>query len=166
MAVATSTLLIASLAATAVGTGVSAYNQYQAGKAQQSLSNYNAAVSDQAAVDTARDGRIAANAQRAQNERLKARQRALYAKAGVSIATGSPLMVQVEQAGELEMAALEQEQQANSQAAKLRQQAVLDRMQGSAAKKAGGLNAMATVLQGAGQATQTGIQYNHYKGVS
>jgi hypothetical protein len=161
MAIATSTLLIAGLAATAVGTGVAAYSARQAGKAQQSLNNYNAAVSDQAALDAARDGRIAANAQRAQNQRIKARQRALFAKAGVVSATGSPLLVQVEQAGELEMAALEQEQQANSQAARLRSQAVMDRMSGAAARKAGNLNSTATILQGVGSAVST---YGAYKG--
>ena len=160
------TLLIAGIAATAVGTGVSAYSQYQAGKSQEALAKYNAAVSDQAALDAARDGRAAANVQRAQNARLQARQRALYAAAGVNIDTASPLMVRAQQAGELEMAALEQELQANSQAARLRSQAVLDRMQGTAARRAGTLGAAATVLQGAGQIAQTGMQYRAYKGIS
>lgn len=163
MAVTTTGLLIAGLVASTVGTGVAAYSAQQAGKAQQSLNNYNAAINDQAALDAARDGRIAANAQRAQNERIKARQRALYAKAGVVTATGSPLLVQVEQAGELEMAALEQEQQANSKAAQLRSQAVLDRMSGSIARRTGNLNAAATVLQGIGSATQMGLAYKGVK---
>lgn len=153
------TLLITALAATAVGTGVSAYSQIQAGKAQQSLNNYNAAVNDQAALDASRDARIKANAQRANAEAIKSRQRALYAKAGVVTATGTPLLVQVAQAGELEMAALEQEQAGNSEAARLRQQAVLDRMSGKAARRAGGLGAAATILQGAGQAASIGLAY-------
>lgn len=41
--------IITAVALTAVGTGVNAYSQYQAGKAQQGLSNYNAAVTQQAA---------------------------------------------------------------------------------------------------------------------
>jgi len=159
MAIATTTLLVASLAATAVGAGISAYSSYQAGKAQQSLNNYNAAVNDQAALDASRDARIKANAQRAQAEAIKGRQRALYAKAGVVSATGTPLLVQVAQAGELEMAALEQEQAGNSEAARLRQQAVLDRMSGKIARKAGGLNATATILQGVGSMAQTGLAY-------
>lgn len=43
------TLAIASIAASAVGTGVSAYSASQAGKAQQSLANYNASVTQSAA---------------------------------------------------------------------------------------------------------------------
>lgn len=158
------TLLISSLALTAVGTGISAYSSYQAGKAQQSLNNYNASVNDQAAADAARDGKILAANARAKNEAIKARQRALYAKAGVVSATGTPLLVQVQQAGELEMGALEVEQQANAKAAQLRQQAVLDRMAGKIARTTGGLNAAATVLTGAGQATSTLTNYRLYKG--
>lgn len=159
------TLLITAIAATVIGTGISAYSSYQAGKAQQSLNNYNAAVNDQAALDAARDGKILANQQRQKNEAIKARQRALYAKAGVVTATGSPLMVQVAQAGELEMGALESEQQANVKAAQLRQQAQLDRMAGKIARTSGTLNAAATVLQGAGQAANTGMNYQLYRGV-
>lgn len=163
MAIGTTALLVASLVATAVGTGVSAYAANQAGKAQQSLNNYNAALSDQSAMDAARDSRIKANAQRAQAEKIKARQRALYAKAGVVSATGTPLMVQVAQAGELEMAALEQEQAGNAEAARLRSQAVLDRMSGSAARRAGNLNATATILQGIGSAASIGMSYKGAK---
>lgn len=164
MAVATSTLLIASLVATTVGTGVVAYNQYQQGKAARALGNYNAQVSEQAALDAARDGRAAANAQRAKNEAIKARQRALFAKAGVNLSSGSPLMLQVAQAGELELAALETEQQAESNAAKLRTQAVLDRMGANSAYRAGLIGASGTILQGVGTATNTAL-IGRYKGV-
>lgn len=163
MAVTTVGLLITGLVASLAGTGVSAYSAIQAGKAQQSLNNYNAALSDQSAMDAARDSRIKANAQRAQAEKIKARQRALYAKAGVVSATGTPLLVQVAQAGELEMAALEQEQAGNAEAARLRSQAVLDRMSGSAARRAGNLNATATILQGVGSAAQIGMAYKGAK---
>lgn len=159
MALASSTLLVTALAATAVGTGVSAYSQYQAGKSQQALNNYNAKLNEQAALDASRDARIKANAQRAQAEAIKGRQRALYAKAGVVSATGTPLLVQVAQAGELEMAALEQEQAGNSEAARLRSQAVLDRMSGKIARRSGNLGAAATILQGVGSAASIGLAY-------
>lgn len=159
MAIGTTALLVTALTATAVGTGVSAYNQYQAGKAQQALNNYNAQVNEQVAADTARDARIKANAQRAENERLKARQRALYAKAGVVLGTGTPLLTQVAQAGELEMAALEVETAGNVEAARLRTQAVLDRMAGKSASRAGTLGAAGTILQGIGQASSIGLAY-------
>lgn len=164
MAITTTGLLVAGLVASAVGTGVSAYSSYQQGKAQQRLNNYNAAVNDQAALDRQRDARIAANAQRAQAQRLMARQRSLWAKAGVVGSTGTPLLVQAEQAGELELAALETERTGNVQAGQLRQQAVLDRMAGKAARTAGNLNAAATILQGAGSMATTAA-YGKYNGI-
>lgn len=165
MAIATSTALLIAAGASVVGAGVSAYSAAQQGKAQQSLNNYNAAVNDQAALDAQRDSRIKANVQRAQAQAIKARQRALYAKAGVVSATGTPLLVQVEQAGELEMAALEEETAGNTQAARLRTQAVLDRMAGKAARTGGNLSAAATILQGTAQAAGYGAQYAKYKGI-
>jgi hypothetical protein len=178
MAVATSTLLIASLAATAVGTGISAYSQYQAGKAQQKLNEYNAQMSDynakvqeQAALDRSRDARIAANAQRAQSLKLMARQRALWAKAGVVGSSGTPLLVQAEQAAQLEMGALETERTGNIEAGRMRQQAVLDRMQATSSRMAGkyarsaaNLNAAGTILQGAGSVAG-GAAYGRYNGI-
>lgn len=165
MAVTTTGLLIAGLATSVVGTGVAAYSAYQQGKAQQGLANYNAAVNEQAALDTQRDGRIAAQQTRAQNRKQLARTRALYAKAGVVVGTGTPLLVQVEQAGELEMRALEVQQQSNAQAAQLRQQAAFDRVGGSVAKRAGTLNTAATILQGASSAAAAGTNYRLYKGI-
>lgn len=150
MAIATSTALLIAAGATAVGAGVAAYSSYQSGQATKRLMNYNAALADQDAKVRERDGRILANAQRQQNLRLMARQRALYGKAGVNM-TGSPLLVQAEQAGQLEMAALEVERQGSIEAGRARQQAVLDRMQGKAAARAGTLNAAGTILQGTGQ---------------
>ena len=152
------TLAIISTAVTAVGSGVSAYNSYQSGKATERLNNYNADLADQQAADTERDGRILANAQRAKNQKMQARQRALYAKGGVVTGTGSPLLVQAEQAGEMEMAALEVERTADAKAARLKSQAVLDRMAGKNARSAGNLNAAATLLSGAGKVGYQGAQ--------
>lgn len=152
------TLLIASVAATAIGAGVSAYSSYQSGQATQRLMNYNAKLAEQDAMVRERDGRILSNAQRDQNRRLLARQRALYAKSGVDM-TGTPLLVQAEQAGQLEMAALEVERQGSIEAGRARQQATLDRMQGRAASRAGTLNAAGTILQGASSVASYGIQY-------
>jgi hypothetical protein len=150
---------------TAVGAGVSAYSSYQQGKAAQKLNNYNASVADQAAADKARDGRILANNQRQQNQKLLSRQRALRAKSGVVGNTGTPLLVAADQAAQLEMGALETEITANSEASRLRQQAVADRMAGKSARRAGNLGAAATILQGAGSIASMGANYGMYKGV-
>lgn len=151
MAIATSTALLIAAGATLVGGGVAAYSSYQAGKATDSLMKYNADLANQDAIVKERDGRILANAQRLQNQRLLARQRSLYAKAGVNM-TGTPLLVEAEQAGQLEMAALEVERTASIEAGRYRTQAVINRMQGSAARRGANLQAVGTILQGSGQA--------------
>lgn len=146
------TLAVVAITASAVGAGVSAYGQYQQGKAQKALNDRNAAVSDQAALDRERDSRIIANAQRDRNRRLLAKQRAMLAKSGVIADTGSPLALQAQQSGELELAALDAERSGKVEGAQLREQAVLDRMAGRAARRAGNLGAVATILSGAGDA--------------
>lgn len=160
MALATSTALIAGMALTAVGTGVSVYSQYQAGKANQRLNNLNAQMSQQAAADRERDGRILANIQRAQNQRLLAKNRALRAKAGVINGTGTPLLVEAQQAMQLEMGAIDVERTSSLEAGKYRQDAVLSRMAGKAARTQGNLGSFATLLQGAGS---VGSQYAYGK---
>ncbi len=146
-------------AASLAASVVSAYSSYQTGKATQRINEYNAQLSDQQAADASRDGRILANSQRAANAKLQARQRALYSKSGVVSATGSPLLVMSEQAGELEMGALEVQRTANAEAGRLKSQAVLDRMAGKAARRAGNLNAAATILSGAGDAGSRGYKF-------
>ncbi len=143
-------VFVAAMVASAIGGGVSAYNSIQQGKAQKALNDFNANVNEQAALDKSRDARILANAQRAKGERLKARQRVLLAKSGVAMDTGSPLMLQAQQAGELELAALDVERSGNVEAARLRNEAIVDRMAGKAARRAGNLNATATILSTAG----------------
>lgn len=151
MAIATSTALIIAASAAVVGSGVAAYSSYEAGKSQDALMKYNADLATQDAAVRERDGRILANAQREQNRRLLARGRALYAKGGVAM-SGTPLLVEAEQAGQLEMAALEVERTASIDAGRLRSQAVVDRMQGRIARRAGTMQAVGTILQGSGQA--------------
>lgn len=151
------------IATSVVGTGVSAYNQRQAGKAQDRMAQYNAQNREIEAQTAERDGRILANAQRAQNARLLARQRVLYAKSGVTMA-GTPLLVQAETAMELEREALEVERNANIEASRQRRAAVLDRMEGKSARRAGNIGAVGTILSGASQAAGTGAQFK-YSGV-
>lgn len=139
------------------GAGISAYSSYEQGQSQKAISNYNAQVAENEAKQRAQDAQVAANAQRAQNEALKAKQRALFAKAGV-VAAGTPLLVQAEQAATLEMSALEIERTGNMDAARLRSQAELDRMQGKSAARAGTMQAAGTVLSGVGSAGAVAIR--------
>lgn len=132
------------------GAGVAGMSQIEQGKSQQAMANYNAAVQEQQAKQSEADARSKANAQRAGNQALMSKQRALYAKAGVT-ASGSPLLVQAEQAAVLEMGALDIERTGNVKAAYARSQAELDRMAGKVAKKAGKMQGYSTILMGAGQ---------------
>jgi hypothetical protein len=193
MAVATSTLIIGAIVA--AGAGYSAYSQNAAGKAQQTLSNYNASITEQAGEYNAAaieqsaaynaslarleartaqvEGAAQAQAIRGQGRQILASQRARMAASGVVVGAGSPLAVQVAQAGYLEMRALEAQRQATNRSSFISQasdvelakaklaagserwqaasQATLDRMGGNAARSAGRMNATATILQGAGK---------------
>jgi len=134
------------------GAGYSAYSSVQQGKATEKLNNYNAQLAEQNANTAQRDASIQANAVRQRNAFLAARQRTAYAKAGVVGDTGSPLTVEAEQAGYLEMGALDTQRTGDIQAANLRQQATLDRMSGKIARTAGNMNATASILQGTASA--------------
>lgn len=151
-------LAIAAITTSVVGTGVSAYNQYQAGKAQNRIAQQNANNEEIEAAAAERDARIFANNQRAQGEKLLARQRALYAKSGV-VMEGTPLLVQADTAAELEKEALEIERQGELTGYRRRAQARLDRMQGASAKRAGRYGAIGTILSGAGSAAGMGFKF-------
>jgi hypothetical protein len=153
------TILYTGVALAVLGAGYSAYSSYQQGQAQGKLNDYNAALADQQAQTTQRDAAIQANATRRQNARILAKQRAGFAANGIDASTGSPLLVESEQAGYLEMGALETQRQGSIEAGRLSQQAVLDRMAGKNARVAGTMNATATALSGAGNAAAM------YKGI-
>lgn len=134
---ALSTLAIASLAATAVGTGVSIYGQAQQAKTAKAVGNYNAALADQNAQQTAEaseynakllevdavqaelDGRENVRRIRQENKRYASTQRARFAASGVT-EEGSPLEAMAETAKLLEMDALEVNRKAQIEATRLR----------------------------------------------
>ncbi|EIP99319.1 hypothetical protein OpiT1DRAFT_03833 [Opitutaceae bacterium TAV1] len=153
------TIAIISAATALAGSGVAAYSSYQQGKAQERLSDYNAALAQQEAATAERDAKVLANRQREENDRLMARQRALFAKSGVVGTTGTPLLVQADQAVQGEMAAMDVERTGNIEAGRYRQQAVLDRMQGKSARRAGLLGAGSSLLGGISQAAGVGASY-------
>jgi len=132
--------------ATVAAGSVAAYSQYSAGKAAERLNNYNADVAGQQARDAERDAIIMAEAEREAGRRLLATQRAAFGKSGVIGSTGSPLLVMAEQAGQLEMRAMAVRRQGLNAASTLNAQAAADRVAGKQARKAGTLNAFATIL--------------------
>ena len=76
-----------------VGTGLSAMAQYRAGQAQEAAYELGARTTERETAQQEFESRR-------RTERMMASQRALYAKAGVDITSGSPLMILAETAGE------------------------------------------------------------------
>ena len=116
------------------GVGLSAYGRYQEGKAAKQAHDYNAKIAEQKA-----DYEESQSRQRW--KRLIGQQTALYAKAGVDISSGSPLLVLSQQAAEGELEAL------NIRYAG-RNEAELQKWYGKQAKKAGTIAAASTLLTG------------------
>jgi hypothetical protein len=131
--------------AMAVTGAVAAYSQYQQGRAQRQMNDYNAALGEQEAFVRARDARYAAQAARDDGGRLVARQRALYATAGVVSTAGSPLAVLAQQTSETELKASDMMRRGNAEASALRSQSLLDRLAGKSAYRAGVLGAVGTL---------------------
>jgi hypothetical protein len=130
------TLGLVALGVGIVGTGLSAYSQYQAGAAQKEAYDYNAEIVQQkAAYDEAQA--------RDRLRKLMSTQRALYAKAGVDLTSGSPLLVLAQTAAEGEEEALNIRRTGYNEAQ-------LQKYYGSQAKTAGTLGAGSTLLTGLG----------------
>jgi len=135
-----------------------AISKNQEMKAQEASHKYNAAVAKQAALDAEKEGRHKANQQRKAGDRLKGQQRAAYAASGAVVDTGSPLEAAVEQAGQLEMAALDQEIAANREGQQHRSESELQLAQAKNVKNARKL-ALAGAIAGVGSS-----MFNAFKG--
>lgn len=164
MAVATSTILAIAAISTVAAAGYTAYSVNQQGKAQQALMNYNARVAEQEAADQQRDAAIRADQQREANRRFIAKGRAIQAKQGVIGSSGSPLAVLADNAAQLELGALETQRGGSIEAMKLRQQAIYDRLSGSAARSGSRMQATGTLLSGAASAAGSYGNYRAYAG--
>jgi hypothetical protein len=123
----------------AVGSGVSAISQYKRGQAEKAAYDYNADVVLQRMKEEEQISEEKFSA-------LMGRQRADYAKAGVDITSGSPLLVLADTARK---EALEQQRIA----AGGRQQADVQRYYGRIAAYEGTTGAMSTFLTGLGRAS-------------
>lgn len=84
---------IASVASSAIGTGLKAFGDYQAGQDAASTADQNAQLADMAAGDATARGEQGASDIRGTTDRIVGRQRTGYAAAGVDISSGSALDV-------------------------------------------------------------------------
>jgi len=126
----------AQMAMKAGGGMFDAYGKQEQYKQQEELHKYNARVAEQAAADTEKDSRRLANDQRKQGAYAQARTRSLYNAAGVAGGTGSPLEVEVSQAAQIELSALDQEVMGMRAGQQYRRQAAFDWLQAKNVKRA------------------------------
>jgi len=92
---------VAAIAAVA-GAAIAGYGMIQQGQYQKASNEYNAQISERDAEAARRKAQLDADASAAKFKSLLGRQRALYAKAGVDLSEGSPLLTMTYQAEEAE----------------------------------------------------------------
>ena len=138
------------IAAIGGSTLLSAFGQYQAGEAYEATGDYNARVLEQYAVAARQSAAFEEARQRREARRLKAAQRAGYAKAGVVITEGSPLTVLTETAAEAELDALAIRYAGEVQARGYEAEAAISRWEGKQQKRAARLGVGRTILSGVG----------------
>lgn len=137
------------IAMMAVGTAVSAYGQYQAGRAQKAARDYNARLAEQ-------NAKIAQDKAAYEADRQEARVRAVMAKQRVGgrgiTRAGTPLEMLRQTAMEGELDRLSIMYGGDIEAVNERAKAAAERMQGKAAYQAGVIGSTGTLLSGAGKA--------------
>lgn len=133
----------------AVSSGISAIGQIQAGQAAAAQAAFQSRVLHQQAAFERQRAAIQEAQFRRDAARLGGKQRALLAKAGVRVAEGSPLLLQVETAAQAELEALTIRAGGDITAAQLRQEAILQRMRGQSSRTAGFIGVGKSLLSGA-----------------
>jgi len=159
------------LIAMAVGTGVQAYAQYQAGKsaaaqakAEAAWHAYNAKVSLREAEAERQAAAFEAQQQKRKGKQIQARLRAAVGKAGVTM-EGSPLLVAEDTAAELALENAMIRMTGARRVARWKSQSILDISKASMAKtraesaeRAGILGAGTSLLTGAAQTGYMGYE--------
>lgn len=165
--------MAALIALSATGLGVGLYGQYQVGqaaeaqaKSQAAWNEYNAKLAEREATEAQTAAAYEESKLRKGGERLKARQRALHGKAGVTGIT--PEEVEVEAAEELEMDALMIRRGGQVGYQRYTAEAGLQRMagrsallRGRAARRASRWRMAGTALEGSSGMLE---KYGRYKG--
>ena len=169
----TTAAMVASLAATAISTGIGVYSSIQQGKAQAEQAKYQADVArqnqqlaeEQASAER-REGYEAMIEKRQETARLIGRQRAAAGAGGAALDVGSSLDLAADTAAQGEMDALNlsnagQDRSYNAllQARNYGQRAAAYDAQGSSAKGAGYLNAASSAIGGIAEMGSTWGKY-------
>lgn len=173
-------LATAALAVAAVGAGVSAYGQYQAGQAAKDQASYqsavarnNAILAERAAQDALARGELAERKQNIQTAQLLGRQKAVFAANGVDPNLGSALDLTTDTAGFGKLDALTIRANAEREALNYRTQGMnfqgeagLADARGRSAATAGMIGAGSTALTGAGSVASKWYDYSNKTGYS
>ncbi len=154
--------LVTAFAAVA-GAGLAAYGAVKQGQYAKQASDYNAAISERDALAARQKAEYDAEASSQKFKSLLGRQRVLYAKAGVDIAEGSPLLMMTFQAQEAE-----KDRQAILYGGKTQAQSDLDkanlfRFSGGNAQTAGYISGGSTFLTGLANAGTAFSNWNSRK---
>jgi hypothetical protein len=128
----------------------------QQAKTAKAIGRWNAQAAENQARQTEMDAAEGMRRKRKENARFLASQRARYAKAGV-LEEGTPLELLAENAGNLEMEALDYQRQTRIQAAGLRAGGRMERDMANAQARAAQIGAGSSLLSGA--ATVAGSAY-------
>lgn len=145
---------VAAIAAVAGG-GYSAYSSYEQGQNAAALARYNAQQTSAANQANLQASASKSLAEREQNEKILAQQQAAFAAAGVVTNSGSPLTVETKQAALLERRALNTDYEGAMAYRYGAGQVTQFNMEGDAAKQAGNLTAVGTLLSTAGNAANS-----------
>ncbi len=130
-----------------MGSGVSGFGQYQQGQNQQAAYDYNANI----ALDKTRQE---LKISESKFSRLKGEQRALMAKAGVDLTSGSPLLI-------LADTAMQEEEEMQRIRRSDISEYKMQKYAGKVASWSGTTGGMSTFITGLGK---TGLDYAKYKG--
>lgn len=149
------------LVATAVGTGMSAYGQYQYGKQQEQIGKQQARIAEQEGARKREIARETALEKRKEKRALLAKQIVLYAKSGVRAGVGTPSLVGKETESRLDREAQIIQEQGIYDWQYGKSQADIYRKQGAAAKESGMWGAAATLTTGFSNIA--GMQYQFGK---
>lgn len=161
---ATGTWLAISVGATFAGTAYSAYSSYEAGQNANAIARYNAQQQQAQNEYVLKATAAKSLAEREENQKVLAQQEAAFAAGGVVVNEGSPLTVRAKQAALLERLALNTDYEGGIAYRTGSGQVTQDLMEGEAAKQAGNLNAVGTLLAGAGNAAGTYAKLGASKG--
>lgn len=141
-----------------IGTGISAYGSYAAGKANAAIGEWNATIAEEQSRDAIVRGEQAAADARTQGRQVVGEQRAAIAGQGIQLDTGTAtdLVADTDRQVQTEVGRIRAD--AAREAWGFKVQAASDRMQARFAKSSGRNQAIGTILTGTGQAGMMAYQ--------